>query len=153
MTSLLQRHVSALTSGDAAATADLYTDNAQLVSFDGVAQGRDAIADRYRQFYEYHGEISSVEVLHQQEADDALFVLFAVESTRGRFDLVNVYLADGDQIARHFSNETNAVMARDEVVAEGDGSSTGSRTSGDGAASPPTATDGGDSPEGTTAER
>ncbi len=143
MADLLQRHVAALTSGDADATAALYADGADLVSFDGVASGREAIAARYTQFFEYHGDISSVEILHRQDADDALFVLFAVESERGRFELVNVYLADGDRIARHFSNETSAAMARDEVVDEMDDAS-GNRTA-------PTA--GSDSPDGTTAER
>lgn len=120
MADLLQRHVAALTSGDAQAAADLYTESADLVSFDGVASGREAIAARYTQFFEYHGSISSVEILHRQDADDALFVLFAVESERGRFELVNVYLADGEHIARHFSNETSATMNRDEVVDEMD---------------------------------
>ena len=138
MADLLQRHVAALTSGDATATADLYAESADLVSFDGVASGRAAIAQRYARFFEYHGEISNVEILHRQDADGALFVLFTVESERGRFELVNVYLAEGDHIARHFSNETRATMNRDEVVDEMDDAA----ASGDGAA-----------PDGTTAER
>lgn len=155
MASLLQRHVAALTSGDADATAALYADDAQLVSFDGVAEGRAAIADRYRLFYDYHGTISGVEILHEQAAGDDRFVLFAVESERGRFELVNVYLTSGDAIARHFSNETTAHMARHEVVDDagsgesGDGESAGG--SGHGAA--PTAGAGANRPDDTTAER
>ena len=156
MTDLLQRHVAALTSGDAQATADLYADDADLVSFDGVASGREAIAQRYAQFFEYHGEISNVEILHRQDADDALFVLFAVESERGRFELVNVYLADGDRIARHFSNETRAVMARDEVVTDAPdaGRPSDGAPAADVEAAPVGAAAGDtDTTEGTTAER
>lgn len=154
MDTLLSRHLAALAEGDAAATAALYADDAELVSFDGVAAGRDAITQRYAQFYEYHGTISGVEVLHQQDAGDAQFVLFALESDRGRFELVNVYLAAGERIGRHFSNETKAAMARDEVVSDGNTTSGNAATAANASAGDaPTAGGEESSPEGTTATR
>ncbi len=115
---LLQSHLDLLRKGDADALAALYHDDAALVSFDFEATGRDAIRDHYRQFLDYHGGIASAEPLHQRAAGDALFVLFRLESARGRFELVNVFLLDGDRIRRHFSNTTKIELKREEVETE-----------------------------------
>ncbi len=156
MSTVVSRHLASLAEADAAATAALYAESGRLVALDGVAEGRQAIASRYQRFFDYHGEISSVEVLAEQ-ADGAggQFVRFALQSVRGRFELLNVYLVEGDLIERHFSNETRAEVAAD--AARGDAQpGTGDAAPGGGSADSGTA---GDHPtpdatvEQTTADR
>ncbi len=114
-TDFATRHAEALLAADADATAALYTDDATLVALDGVSEGRDAIRDRYRTFFEYHGTIASAETTHQQASGDAAFTRLRIESDRGRFDLVNVFEVDGETCWRHFSNEIEVVLHRDQV--------------------------------------
>lgn len=112
---LAARHARLVQEGDADAVADLYAPDGQLVWLDGVSDGRDAVRDRYRQFFEYHGRISSAEPTHQQTTDDAAFNMLKVTSERGTFQIVNAFVFDGDHVARHFSNETEVDLNRDEV--------------------------------------
>lgn len=115
---LSSRHADLVQKGDAGAVADLYAESGQLVWLDGVAEGRDAIRERYQQFFDYHGTISSAKRTHQQATDDAAFDFLKVESERGTFTIVNAFVFDGDEIARHFSNETDVELDRDEVERE-----------------------------------
>ncbi len=115
MSAFTDRHLQALLDGDADAVTALYTDDATLVALDGVSEGRDAIRSRYATFFEYHGTISSAETTHEQMADDATFTRLAIESERGRFALINVFETDGDACRRHFSNEIEVSLNRDEV--------------------------------------
>ena len=112
---LASRHADLVQQGDPDAVAQLYAESGQLVWLDGVADGRDAIRDRYRQFFDYHGAISSAERTHQQATDDAAFDFLKVKSERGTFTIVNAFVFDGDRVARHFSNETDVELDRDEV--------------------------------------
>ena len=112
---LAARHAQLVQQGDADAVAQLYTESGELMWLDGVASGRDAVRDRYRQFFDYHGTISSAERTHQQTSSDAAFDVLKVESERGTFTIVNAFVFDGDHIARHFSNETDVELDRDEV--------------------------------------
>ena len=112
---LAARHADLVRQGDADAVAALYAESGQLVWLDGVADGRDAVRDRYRQFFDYHGAISSAEHTHQQTTGDASFDFLKVESERGTFTIVNAFVFDGDHVARHFSNETDVELDRDEV--------------------------------------
>ena len=114
-TDFLARHTDALTAGDADAMARLYTDDATLVALDSTAAGRDAIRDRYQTFFDYHRSISSAETTHQQATDDAVFTALKITSERGTFTLVNVFETDGATCRRHFSNETEVALDRDEV--------------------------------------
>ena len=111
----VSRHAAALTDGDADAIADLYADDGVMLSFVWTATGRDAIRQRFADFFDFHGEISSVDVEHQQTTDDSAFVQYAVTGERGTFHLVNVFVLDGDRCARHYSNEIGADLDRDEV--------------------------------------
>jgi hypothetical protein len=111
----LSRHAEALLTGDADAVAALYAPDATLVALDGVAAGQDAVRDRYRTFFEYHGAIASAETTHRQTLDDAAFTRLRIESERGRFDLINVFEVDGETCRRHFSNEIEVALHRDEV--------------------------------------
>ena len=115
MSDFTDRHIEALLSGDADAVAALYTGDATLVALDGVAEGHDAVRARYATFFEYHGRISSAETTHEQAAGDAVFTRLALESERGRFALINVFETEGDACRRHFSNETEVSLNRDEV--------------------------------------
>ena len=116
----VSRHVAALTEGDADAIADLYTDDAVLVSFEWAADGRDAVRDRFAKFFDFHGEISEVAVEQQQTTDDSAFVEYAVTGERGTFHLVNVFVLEGDRCARHYSNEVRVELDRDEVETDVD---------------------------------
>ena len=109
------RHAEALLAGDADAVAALYTDGASLVALDGVAEGRAAVRDRYATFFEYHGTIASAETTHSQTTADAAFTRLKLQSDRGTFSLVNVFELDGDACRRHFSNEIEVTLNRDEV--------------------------------------
>ena len=115
---LAARHARLVQEGDADAVADLYAESGQLVWLDGVSRGRDAIRDRYRQFFDYHGQVSTAEPTHQQTTDDAAFNLLRVQSERGRFEIVNALVFEDGHIARHFSNETEVELDRDEVERE-----------------------------------
>lgn len=112
---LVSRHARLVQQGDADAVADLYAEGGQLLWLDGVSDGRDAIRDRYRQFFDYHGAISSAATKQHQTAEDAAFTILHVESERGAFEIVNAFVFDGDAIVRHFSNETEVRLDRDEV--------------------------------------
>ena len=114
-TDFVARHAQALLTADADAVAALYADDAQLVAFDGVSDGRAAIRDRYQTFFDYHRTVSSAETTHQQEAGDAAFTRLKLASERGVFSLVNVFEVDGETCRRHFSNEVEVTLNRDEV--------------------------------------
>ena len=109
------RHAAALVDGDLDAITDLYSEDAVLLSFEWTANGRDAIRDRFSRFLEFHGEISDVTVAHQQTTGDSAFVQYAITGERGTFQLVNVFVLDGEQCARHYSNEIAVDLDRDEV--------------------------------------
>ena len=111
----VSRHAAAVAEGDAEAVAALYADGAQMLSFVWTADGRDAVRQRFADFFEFHGEIDAVEVEHQQATDDSAFVQYAVTGERGTFHLVNVFVLDGDACARHYSNEIAVDLDRDEV--------------------------------------
>ena len=111
----LQNHVAAVSSGDLEAVLDLYSDDASLVSFEWDAQGRDAIRQRFADFFEFHGEITSVEVRYQRTTDDAAFAMYAVEGERGTFEIVNAFVLEDGACTRHFSNEVGADLGRDEA--------------------------------------
>lgn len=112
---LLSRHADLVQQGDANAIVDLYAEDAQLLWLDGVSDGRDAIRERYQDFFDYHGDISSAEVSRQQGTDDAAFTMLRVESERGSFQIVNAFVLDGEHVTRHFSNEIEVTLDRDEV--------------------------------------
>lgn len=111
----ISRHAEALLTGDADAVAALYAPDARLVALDGVADGQDAVRDRYRTFFDYHRAIASAETTHSQTVDASAFTRLRVESERGRFDLVNVFELDGDVCRMHFSNEIEVLLNRAEV--------------------------------------
>lgn len=114
----LSRHVDAVQAGDADAIAQLYTDDADLVSFEWTAQGRDAVRQRFADFFAFHGDISAVEVVYEQTTDDAVFAMYAVTGERGTFRIVNAFVLHGDACTRHFSNEVAAELARGEVESD-----------------------------------
>ena len=114
-TDFIAHHAEALLSSDADAVSDLYADDAKLVALDGIADGKDAIRDRYQTFFDYHGAISSAETTHQQATGDAAFTRLKIESERGSFSLVNVFEVDGETCRRHYSNEVEVTLDRDEV--------------------------------------
>lgn len=104
-----------LLAGDPDATADLYTDDAEMLSFEfGSKSGREAIREQYAQFYDFHGEISDVEPVRKAESGDRLFLEFTMQSERGAFELINAFeLADG-KARVHFTNVTEGEVAADE---------------------------------------
>ena len=111
----VSRHAATLLTADADAVAALYAPDARLVALDGVADGQDAVRDRYRTFFEYHGAIASAETTHKQTVDGSAFTRLRVESARGRFDLVNVFELDGDLCRLHYSSEVEVALHRGEV--------------------------------------
>ena len=111
----LSQHVAAVASSDLDAVVALYADDATLLSFDWTADGADAVRQRFADFFEFHGEISDVEVRYQTATDDAAFALYAVTGERGTFRIMNAFDLDGDHCTRHFSNEVGADLDRDQV--------------------------------------
>lgn len=118
MSDFLTRHASAVAAADLDAVMALYADDATLLSFDWTADGADAVRQRFADFFEFHGEISDVEVRYQTETDGAVFALYAVTGERGTFRIMNAFDLDGDRCTRHFSNEVGADLNRDEVEAD-----------------------------------
>ena len=115
MADFLTRHASAVASSDLDAVLALYADDATLLSFDWTADGADAVRQRFQDFFDFHGEISDVEIRYQTTTDGAAFALYAVTGERGTFRIMNAFEMDGDRCTRHFSNEVGADLDRDEV--------------------------------------
>lgn len=113
----LSRHRDAVASADLDAVTVLYADDATLLSFDWTADGRDAIRQRFADFFDFHGEITEVEVAYQTATDDAVFAMYAVTGERGTFRIMNAFDLDGERCARHFSNEVGADLAQSQTEA------------------------------------
>ena len=111
----LSQHAAAVAASDLDGVVALYADGATLLSFDWSADGADAIRQRFQDFFEFHGEISNLEVEYQTTTDDAAFALYAVTGERGTFRLMNAFDLAGDACSRHFSNEIGADLNRDQV--------------------------------------
>ena len=111
----LSRLLAALKSADADEAAALYSDDAAMLSLEWTAEGRDAIRDRYGAFFDYHGSVEQVDVDRSQRAGDRLFAEFTLQSERGRFQLVNALLLDGNHARVHFSNVVDLTLNEDEV--------------------------------------
>ena len=114
-TDFLTRHADAVRAGDLDAVAALYADGARLVTLTGTHDG-DAVRERYRDFFAYHGAIARLEVAHQQQTDTEALAAYAIESERGRFTILNAFVLDGDACRLHFSNETDVTLDADEVT-------------------------------------
>ena len=115
MSDFLTRHASAVASADLDAVVALYADDATLLSFDWTADGAEAIRQRFADFFEFHGDISDVEIRYQTETDGAAYAMYSVTGERGTFQIVNAFELDGARCTRHFSNEVSAELDRDEV--------------------------------------
>ena len=111
----LSKHAAAVAAADLDAVTALYSDAGTLLSFDWTADGKDAIRQRFSDFFEFHGEISDLKVAYQTTTDDAAFALYAVTGERGTFRIMNAFDLDGDACTRHFSNEVSADLDRDQV--------------------------------------
>ncbi|MDX1531468.1 MAG: nuclear transport factor 2 family protein [Rhodothermales bacterium] len=111
-----ERHRQHLLDGDADGIADLYTDDAVMLSFEFDAkEGRAAIRDQFAEFFRFHGAIGSVETDRQVARGDDLFVEFTMESERGQFQLVNAFTLRDGKAERHFSNVVRGEVAADEA--------------------------------------
>ena len=118
MSSFSDRHRQHLLAGDADALADLYHDDATMLSFEfGAKDGRDAIRDQYAAFLDFHGRIDSVEQDREVAHGDDLFTEFTMQSARGEFQLVNAFVLDGDRARRHFTNVIAGDVEADESAA------------------------------------
>jgi hypothetical protein len=114
----LSKHVAAVAAGDLDAVTALYADDATLLSFDWTAGDRDAVRQRFADFFAFHGEIESVDVEYQTATDDAVFALYSVTGERGTFQIMNAFDLAGDACTRHFSNEVGAELDRGEVESD-----------------------------------
>lgn len=109
-----EQHRQHLLDRDADGIADLYADDAVMLSFEFDAkEGREAIRDQFAAFFDFHGPIASVEVDRQVAHGDDLVVEFTMRSERGRFQLINAFVLRDGQAQRHFSN-----VVRGEVEAD-----------------------------------
>ena len=111
----LSKHAAAVAAADLDAVVALYADGATLLSFDWTASGQGDVRQRFADFFEFHGEITDVEVRYQTATDDAVFAMYAVKGGRGTFQIMNAFDLDGDRCTRHFSNEVGAELDRDQV--------------------------------------
>ncbi len=118
MSQFFEKHRRHLLASDADAIADLYHDDAVLLSFEfGAKEGRDAIRDQYADFFDFHGPISSAEADREVEHGDDLFVEFTMRSERGEFQLFNAFVLGGGKARRHFSNVVQGEVEADEAEA------------------------------------
>jgi len=116
MASFSDQHRQHLLDADADGIADLYHDDAQMLSFEfDTKEGRDAIRNQYADFFDFHGTISSVEPDREVEHGDHLFTEFTMESERGTFQLVNAFVLDGGKARTHFSNVVQGEVEADEA--------------------------------------
>ncbi len=118
MSSFFDQHRQHLLDADADAIADLYRDDAVMLSFEfGAKEGRAAIRDQYADFFAFHGAVSAVETDREVEHGDDLFVEFTMHTERGEFQLFNAFVLDGGKARRHFSNVTRGEVGADEAEA------------------------------------
>ena len=116
--SFASRHRQHLLDRDADAISGLYKDDAAMLSFEfGTREGRDAIRDQYADFFEFHGDIDSVEIDREVEHDADLFTEFTMQSERGTFQIINAFVLDGDKVHRHFTNVVDGDVEADESQA------------------------------------
>jgi hypothetical protein len=109
-----------LLAADADALADLYTPDAEMLSFEfGSKAGRDAIREQYERFLAFHGAVASAEVTRQTESGDRMFFELEMESERGRFVLVHAVILEGEHAAVHFTNVIEGEVEADEAGASG----------------------------------
>ena len=115
MSSFSDRHRQHLLAADADALADLYHDDAAMLSFEfGAKEGRDAIREQYAAFLDFHGSITSIEPDREVTHGDDLFTEFTMRSERGEFQLVNAFVLDGGKARRHFTNVVHGDVEADE---------------------------------------
>lgn len=103
--SFSERHRQLLLDQDPDAIAELYHDDAVMISFEfGARSGREAIRDQYAEFFTFHGAVESVEPDRETEHDGRLLTEFTMVSERGRFQLINAFVLDGEEARLHFTN-------------------------------------------------
>jgi len=104
-----------LRTADADALAELYADDAEMLSFEfGSRSGRDAIREQYERFLGFHGEITQAETKRETASGDRLFFELALESTRGAFTLIHAVVLDGERAAVHFTNVIEGEVEADQ---------------------------------------
>lgn len=98
----LDRYYDLLGAGDVDGFVALYADDAEIVRYDGVAEGRDAIADYVREYLNRHPGFTLRSIDALRDADDVVMWDALVDTDNGVIQVVNVVVFDdGGLIHRH----------------------------------------------------
>ena len=107
----LDRYYDLLGAGDVDGFVALYADDAEIVRYDGVAEGHDAIAAYVREYLGRHPGFTLRSVDALRDADDVLMWDALVDTDsgviQGTLDAVGVYpvtvsVSDGPEVASSF---------------------------------------------------
>ncbi len=98
----LDKYYALLAAGDVDGFADLYAPDAEIVRYDGVATGREAIVDYVRTYLGQHPGFTLRSVDALRAADDVLMWDAMVDTDNGILQVVNVIVfGDDGSVHRH----------------------------------------------------
>jgi ketosteroid isomerase-like protein len=80
-----------------------YTPDAELISFQNVVKGREALRTYFRGYVEMLGDIVVESTDKFAEADDAIFFEATVSSKLGRARVYDAWVLRDGQISHHFT--------------------------------------------------
>ena len=80
-----------------------YTEDAQLIAFDFVVKGRDALKEHFRGYLEMLGDLQVESTDKFQETDDSIFFEATVNSRLGRVVVYDAFVLRDGKISHHFT--------------------------------------------------
>jgi len=101
-TEFVQRYYDLLAAGDIDGVTALYSDDGEIIRYDGVADTADGIADYLRAFVDRHPGFSLNSIAQFREVDEVLMWDALVDTDNGVLQTVHVMvLTEDGSIRRH----------------------------------------------------
>lgn len=99
---VIERYYELLAAGDIDSVLALYTDDAEIIRYDGVASTPDEMRAYFRQHLERHPGLRLHQIVRIREADDILMWDAMVHTDNGIAQVVHVVVLDDDgRFRRH----------------------------------------------------
>ena len=99
---MIERYYELLSSGDIDQVLAMYTDDAEIVRYDGVASTQDELRQYFEQHLQRHPGLRLRQIDRVREADDVLMWDALVETDNGIVQVVHVAILDDDgRFRRH----------------------------------------------------
>ena len=99
---VIERYYELLSNGDIDRVLALYTDDAEIVRYDGVASGRDDLRQYFQEHLRRHPGLRLRQIDRVREAEDVLMWDALIDTDHGIAQVVHVVLVDDDgRFRRH----------------------------------------------------